>query len=328
MKVLLGIVLVFVLLEVALCFVVPSGDDRKEFVKYMKKFNKNYKPFEMPKRFQNFLDSKDNIKRLSAEARKNGLNTKFDLTKFSDLSAEEFQKYFTGYKPHVRTVKKEKTVWENVLQDIPASMDWRTKGAVTDVKDQGQCGSCWAFSATEGVESAWFMAGHQLPVLAPQQIVDCDTTDSGCDGGDLPTAFAYVQSAGQEDENDYPYTAEDGTCNYQSADVVAKITGFQYATQSMNETAMQAASVVNGPLSVCVDASDWSSYSSGIITSCGDSLDHCVQIVGWDTDSGSGTPYWIVRNSWGSDWGLDGYLYVERNADECGIAEEATYVTC
>jgi len=319
-----------------LCFVIsavlcsrPSANDRKEFLDYVKKFNKNYEANEIPKRFAAFMSNKAEIGRLSADARRRGLNTKFGYTKFSDLTADEFKKYYLGYKPHPQPPKpKTRTQWENAHVEVPNSLDWRTKGAVSAVKDQGQCGSCWAFSATEGVESGWFICGHSLPDCAPQQIVDCDTTDQGCNGGDLPTAFQYIQSAGGlEDENDYPYTAEDGTCNFNAQDIVAKITGFEYATQSQNESAMQAAMVTVGPLSVCVDASSWQNYDGGVITSCGDSLDHCVQIVGWDTYS-DGTPYWTVRNSWGTDWGNDGYVYVERNQDECGIAEEATYVTC
>jgi len=293
----------------------------------VKKFSKHYSPSEIPKKFGAFMANKAEISRLSADARSRGLNTKFGYTKFSDLTAEEFKLYYLGYKANDQTTTKTRSQWENVNVALPDSLDWRKKGAVTAVKDQGQCGSCWAFSATEGVESGWFISGHKIPTLAPQQVVDCDTTDQGCNGGDLPTAFAYIQGAGMEPESDYPYTAEDGTCNYDQSDVVAKITGFQYATQSQNETAMQAAMITNGPLSVCVDASSWQNYDGGIITSCGDSLDHCVQIVGWASDN-SGTPYWIVRNSWNTDWGIDGYLYVERNQDECGIAEEATYVTC
>jgi len=157
--------------------------------------------------------------------------------------------------------------------------------------------------------------------------VDCDTTDQGCDGGDLPPAFAYVQQNGLESEADYPYQAQDGNCAYNAQDVVAKISGFQYATQSLNETQMQVALIANGPLSICVDAETWQSYTGGIIESdCGTDLDHCVQIVGFDIDN-TNTPYWIIRNSWGTDWGINGFVYVERNQDECGVAMEATYVT-
>jgi len=213
---------------------------------------------------------------------------------------------------------------------IPVSFDWRLKGAVTPVKNQEQCGSCWAFSATEGVESAWFLLKNQLLILSPQQIVSCDTSDDGCDGGDLPTAFGYIQQNGLEADSVYPYTSgngDDGTCVYDSTKVIAKISGFKYATTTANETAMQAAMIPNGPLSICVDASTWQYYTGGVIThGCGDSLDHCVQIVGW-ASTAANDPYWIIRNSWGTDWGLNGFLWVERGHDECGVSDEATYVT-
>jgi hypothetical protein len=135
-------------------------------------------------------------------------------------------------------------------------MDWRTKGAVTPVKNQEQCGSCWAFSAVEGVESAWFLKRRQLLELSPQQVVSCDGSDGGCNGGDLPTAFGYIALAGLETDKTYPYTSgngNSGTCLYQKKHVVAHISGFEYATTKGNETAMQAAMMVHGPLSICVD---------------------------------------------------------------------------
>jgi len=208
---------------------------------------------------------------------------------------------------------------------IPASFDWISKGAVTPVKNQGQCGSCWAFSTTEEIESQWFLASHPLPVLAPQQIVDCDTTDQGCNGGDPPTAYAYVHSAGGlESEASYPYTAEDGTCQSQKSKFVASVSGWKYACKGNNETEMQANLVQYGPLSVCVDASSWQNYNGGVITSnCGNSLDHCVMVTGYASTSG-GVAFWEVRNSWGADWGESGYLRVERNQNLCGISDEVT----
>jgi len=212
----------------------------------------------------------------------------------------------------------------------PTSFDWRTKKVVTAVKDQGQCGSCWAFSATENVESVWMLyknttISNMLP-LAPQQIVDCDNNDDGCGGGDTITAFDYIKSAGGlEPEKDYPYTAEDGTCNFNAANVVAKISAWQYVTQSQDEAAMQQFLYSNNPISICVDASTWSAYNGGVITpssNCGDSLDHCVQATGWFQQNGM--TVWNVRNSWGTDWGNSGYIWVQLGSDVCGIAEVVT----
>jgi len=314
-----------------LCFITlvfSHGNSVEDFFQFLKLYNKNYSPDELPIRYQNFKASKHEIRRLNEEARESGLNTKFGITKFADLSKEEFKSKMMGYKKISDTQPIVAT--QHLNAPLPSSFDWRTKGAVTPIKNQGQCGSCWAFSTTEGVESAWFLAKHQLVQLSPQQIVSCDTSDDGCDGGDLPTAFQYVVQNGMETNAVYPYTSgggDSGTCDYNSQDVVVHISGFKYATTTGNETQMQVAMIPNGPLSVCVDAETWQYYQGGVIThGCGDSLDHCVQIVGWNSYQGT-TPYWIVRNSWGTDWGLKGYLWVERNKDECGISDEATYAT-
>jgi len=311
----------------ALTFALDNVDP--DFVQFMMKYDKSYALEELNLRATIFQDNKIRAAKLNVEARNHGANTKYGITKFSDLSPEEFGKLYLGYKPS-KTYVNAPVFKDDGLTDIPTSFDWRDKKAVTPVKDQQQCGSCWAFSATEGIESAWFLAKGNLPVLSPQQIVSCDENDDGCNGGDLPTAFQYVQQNGQEPDSDYPYTSgggDTGRCKYNKNDVVAKISGFQYATQSRNETAMQAAMVTKGPLSICVDAETWQFYTGGVIkNNCADDLDHCVQLVGWNTNSAS-VPYWIVRNSWGTDWGLEGYLWVERNKDLCGIADEATYVT-
>jgi len=298
-----------------------------EFAEFMVRFKKTYSLEDLPQRIAAFKASNERIAKLNEEAEQSKLKTIYALNKFSDLTPEEFKAKFMGYKSISLSV--EAPIFKDNGVSIPDSLDWRTKGAVTPVKNQGQCGSCWAFSANEGVESAWILAGKPKIILSPQQIVSCDTEDDGCDGGDLPTAFAYVKQKGQETETKYPYTSgggDTGSCKFNAQYVVAHISGFQYATKNRNETQMQAAMVTKGPLSVCVDAETWQDYSGGIVKSdCGTDLDHCVQIVGWAKESN--TPYWIVRNSWGTDWGLDGYIYIERNKDLCGIALEATYVT-
>merc|ERR1712107_689275 len=180
----------------------------------------------------------------------------------------------------------------------------------------GYCGSCWAHGATEGIESGLFMTTGKLEQLSEQQIVSCDKTDGSCNGGDLPTAFDYVQSAGGiATQASYPDTSSDagktGKCNNQK------------------ESDMMAALNTYGPLSVCVNAQDWDGYSSGIYTTkCSgkyNALDHCVQLVGYDT-TGS-TSYWKVRNSWASSWGENGFIRLPMGTNACGIADEAMYVT-
>jgi len=253
----------------------------------------------------------------------------FALNKFADLTAEEFRAYL-GYKPSAAA--RNVSVLNLPKVAAPDTFDWISQGKVTAVKDQGQCGSCWAFSATENIESVWLIAKSLTPsnfdVLAPQQIVDCDKNDDGCNGGDTPTAYEYVIKAGGMDtEQSYPYHARDGKCAFKPADVEVKISGYSYATKSRNEDEMKTAVATVAPLSICVDAEPWQFYNSGIMkrAQCGLSLDHCVQITGYNT--GASTPYWVVRNSWGTNWGEKGYIRLEYGTNTCGVAEEATTAT-
>jgi len=250
-----------------------------------------------------------------------------------DLTPDEFRGMYLMPKGSIKS-QKEKHVAEieNLPTDPPTKFDWKDKGAVTDVYDQGQCGSCWAFSATEAIESQWFLAGHSLVSLAPQQIVDCDKGrgDEGCNGGDTPTAYAYVIAAGGMDTmKDYPYTGGDDKCSFKASSVAAKITGWTYITKDKNETDMQAKLLTSGPLSICVDAEPWQFYVGGVVTSfCGTDLDHCVLITGYDDAYvdwiGETVQIWKIRNSWGASWGESGYIYVKRGLDLCGVADEVT----
>jgi len=252
-------------------------------------------------------------------------SARFGVTKFMDMTPTEFKNTILMRNP---LSSKVTGTTAPVLTPValPTSFDWRNQNAVTPVYNQGQCGSCWAFSTTEDIESQWFLAGHTLTQLSVQQIVDCDTSDDGCGGGNPPTAYQYVISAGGMDSwSAYPYTAENGNCAFNSQGVVATISSWNYVTESNSEQQMINYLYSKGPLSVCVDAESWQYYTGGIITTssnCGDSLDHCVMITGYGTESS--TDFWWVRNSWGTDWGQSGYLQVERGYDVCGISDEVT----
>jgi C1A family cysteine protease len=252
----------------------------------------------------------------------------FGINKFTDLTQEEFSHFYLM--PNYQSTRDASVGSVNIPNlnaDLPDSFDWRdqTPNPVTAVKDQGQCGSCWAFSATEEVETAWIMAGHSAVILAPQQIVDCDKTSDGCGGGETESAYKYIiKAGGLETEADYPYTAEDGKCEA-TQPKVASITAWKYATSSKNETELQLSLAQIAPISICVDASSWSSYVSGILSKCGKTLDHCVQLVGWGVENG--TPYWTVRNSWGTSWGENGYIRLAMGSNLCGLADDATIVT-
>jgi cathepsin F len=220
------------------------------FTAWKATYNKVYSAEEEPSRLQNFKASLDRI----AARNSVGSSATFGLTKFSDLSPEEFKSFYLGYRSTGRRADVE-VLSSNI--EAPQTFDWRNqngKSAVTPVKDQAQCGSCWAFSVTENIESEYCLAKNidcsTLAPLAPQQIVDCDQSDSGCDGGDPPTAYQYVISAGGlEDQSNYPYTGQDGNCNFQQNEVAVTISNWKYGTQNSDETTMMnnLVSVVPSP---------------------------------------------------------------------------------
>jgi len=308
------------------------------FQDYIKDYQKQYASVEeFAERYVHF---QENLQMIAELNRSNGLAT-YGVNKFTDMSPEEFKAAYLGFDPKMSTPPAARV--RRPRRNLNATaVDWRTKGAVSAVKDQAQCGSCWAFSATEEIESMWFLGGHTMELLSPQQIVSCDTTDYGCQGGWTTDAFNYVKKAGGiEDNADYPYTSGGGVtgvCKVNSAKFHVKITGFEYATPpcqqggsctTQDETTMAKNCASTGPISVCVNAASWQFYTGGIITDncpgAWDDLDHCVQVVGYNT-SGS-TQYWIVRNSWNTNWGEQGYLYVAVGQNLCGIADLATIVT-
>jgi len=264
--------------------------------------------------------------------RKNGAT--FKLNKFADRSPDEL-KALRGFKADIKDRTNHKEVTE--VNAAPTSFDWRTKGVINPIQDQGQCGSCWAFSATANIESRWAIAKGVRPIkLAEQALVDCDQLcgtyrsmqgcDAGCNGGLMPNAYKYVIANGQPTEASYPYQAVDGTCKrFTKANV--SITSWEFVAQ--NEATIAAYLAENGPVSIAVDASNWSYYYGGVMeylcwgkTTYND-LDHGVELVGYGTDE-LGTDYWIVRNSWSTDWGDAGYARILRGTNFCGVALFAT----
>jgi C1A family cysteine protease len=304
-----------------------SDPARSEFIAFQHQYGKIYaSAVEFESRFQIF---KENIAR-AQELSSRDPHAQYGVTKFMDLTPEEFKNTILMKTP-IPSGRAHKNVFAGDLAPIPegTTFDWRNKGGVvTPVYNQGQCGSCWAFSITENIESQWALAGNALTSLSMQQVVSCDTNDDGCGGGDPPTAYQYVMEAGLESYNAYPYQSgegESGSCQYNQGAVVAHIQSY---TTIGSEQQAQSYLTQNGPLSVCVDAESWQYYTGGIITTesnCGTSLDHCVMITGYGVESG--VNYWWVRNSWGTDWGQAGYLQVESGADVCGIAQEITSAT-
>jgi len=300
------------------------------FNRFIQEHGKSYTPEEYLIRLGHFHES---LKRSEQRNKKSSGRTQFGVTKFSDLSSEEFrQQYLTAKVSAYERKEGVPTLTPKITtEEAPKELDYRKQGFVTKVKDQGQCGSCWAVSVTESIESQWIMAGKAKAddlALSMQQIVDCDDSDGGCNGGEPGSAYDYVIAAGGIESNaSYPYAAVDQTCSFQQNETVAKISTWQYATSWYSETELKENLVSWGPLSVCVDAASWQDYVSGVMTweNCAyiNLLDHCVQLVGYGTDAQAGD-YWIVRNSWGTSWGIDGYIHLEIGYDTCGIAHQAT----
>jgi len=322
----------FCVLVVCLLGLVSARDLLQEFESYKVQFAKSYATDEeQEQRFQNFVNAVNRIDAKNEQSQGEGAT--FGLNKFSDMSTEEFHAQYLSKVPASKTpAHQRKVVAHNV--DAPSSVDWRPKGVVTAVKNQEQCGSCWAFSATETIESAWMMAkkvyNTSFAPLAPQQIVDCDNSDDGCNGGNPYTAYEYVISAGGLDkESAYPYTGTDGSCAFKASAIGASISKWAYACDEEDEETLKTNVATVGPLSICVDAQNWQDYTGGVMTGwqCAwlNVLDHCVQAVGYDvTDSSN--PFWIVRNSWGTDWGEVGYIRLQYGDNTCGLTNEATYV--
>jgi len=211
-------------------------------------------------------------------------------------------------------------------EELAAAVDWTTKGAVTPVKDQGQCGSCWAFSSTGGMEGSWQIATGSLTSMSEQQLVDCSTENAGCNGGDMGLAFDFVKTAGAATESSYPYKGTDGTCktSFTSAIPAGGVTGYKSVEQS---TAGLQSALASGPVSVAIEADQiaFQLYSGGILEStgglfhtCGTNLDHGVLAVGY------GDGFFKVKNSWGASWGESGYLKISSEGNTCGIHSDAT----
>jgi len=247
------------------------------------------------------------------------------INKFSDWTNEEFQTYL-GYQPlgEKTNVKH----FENAA--TPDSVDYRKEGRVTPVKDQGMCGSCWAFSATGGMEGMWAKKHGYLVSMSEQQLVDC--TDSqlreGCNGGRYIKGWDYVAKHGAMSESSYPYEAQDGTCRFDDAHVVAHVHG--HVRVSSNESSIEAALAEIGyPISITISASSsWAHYESGVYDdpSCKEGkLDHAVLLVGYDKTGHE--PYWIVKNSWGAEWGDAGYINMKMGVNSCGLQYDPDYPT-
>lgn len=256
------------------------------------------------------------------------LHWKAGLNQFSDMTEEEVEAKYFGYIP--KTERNEAPI-EDDISALPAAIDWRDKGMVNPVKNQANCGSCWAFSTIASLESNYAISFGKLQQLSEQQLVDCSTSygNHGCNGGLMDNAFKYIEKKGVTTEASYPYKAVDQQCNTSAEGQPAAWVDsyFDIPRKSNDQLKSSAAKRV---VSVAIHANPIVSYKSGVFHSyCGTQLNHGVAVVGYGNDSSSGLDYWIVRNSWGQSWGNNGYIWMVRvsgNHDGvCGIALAASY---
>jgi len=304
-----------------------TGDDKRNkelWDEFRAEHGKHYGTMEEEiKRFDIFVKTLKVIDERNAAEKQNGGTAEHGITRFADMTQLEFETQFllAEYKPKAK-------VQDDIVLGEPdltaGTVDWTGK-YTTPVKNQMQCGSCWAFSATEQVESDAMRTLNKEWILSPEQIVQCDTTCYGCNGGFTENAYKYIEKAGGLTTNSaYPYTSGNGVtgrCPSSVPKPVVTVTGYKtLGSESQMASYMQS----TGPLSVCVDASNWNTYRGGILSSCGKRVDHCVQAVGVQATSGG---YWKVRNSWGTSWGESGFIRLAYGQNTCNIDNDPTYTS-
>eukprot|EP00762_Andalucia_godoyi_P003312 ANDGO_06587.mRNA.1 Vignain len=301
----------------------------QQYSLFVQKYGRTFKSAE--ERFSRFDLFKQ---RLDKVASHNALKKSYTLkiTKFADWTADERKSLLTPMASFESKFDEKYNLGWHKVRDVPLpfKVDWRDKHAVTEVKDQGQCGSCWAFSATGAVEGAWALSNGTLVSLSESQLVDCDKTSQGCDGGLMSWAYEYlIQTGYQDTESSYDYRDYDRKCKASPADFGAKITGYVNVTTDSTPALLSA--IAQQPISIGVNADDdWFDYDYGVYmgmcSSDPDQMNHGVLLVGAEANA-KGNGVWTVKNSWGSDWGMDGYIELSLGAKEnsCGLLNTPQY---
>ncbi|KAJ8680058.1 hypothetical protein QAD02_015845 [Eretmocerus hayati] len=333
------IIVLFIVAVVTVSQASPQISLKPEWQKFKKEHFKTYSSdIEEQLRMNIFMINHKMIAEHNAKYEEGLVTYKLGFNQFADMLAEEFENYYLGVKFTSEMLQSSgnhstATFFAPTNVEVPEFMDWRKQGAVTSVKDQGRCGSCWAFSTTGSVEGQHFIKTGKLVSLSEQQLVDCSGSygTNGCDGGLVVPSFEYIRdNEGIDTEESYPYKAEDAKCRFKSANVGAKITGY-VKIEKGDEDDLRTAVATVGPVSVSIHVSEnFKFYESGIFydPKCNpDRLNHAVLVVGYGTDE-NGQDYWLVKNSWNETWGDDGYIKMARNEDNhCGIANRASYPT-
>jgi len=292
-------------------------EEEMMYMKYVTEYGKSYGT---KAEFEFRLDQfKKTLNKMALHNSDNSHKSTVGHNQFSDWTDAEYKRLLSYKGKQTNNLDAEILDTSN-LED---SVNWVTKGGVTNVKNQGQCGSCWAFSSTGAIEGSMFLSTGTLQSFSEQQLVDCSTQNSGCNGGLMDYAFQYVETAPLMLETAYPYTGRQGTCQYVSSKGLGKVKSFKDVSRDTSGSQLMAA-VAKGPVSVAIEADQFAfqGYTGGVITSgCGTRLDHGVLAVGYGTDAGQ--EYFLVKNSWGGSWGVNGY--VKMAPDQCGITLQPSY---
>jgi len=333
-----------IILVVCAIFVAANALNIKDLIKeewlaFKLEHRKNYNDAtEENFRMKIFLENRNRIAKHNQKYEQGVHKYKLKLNKYSDLLPHEFVQTMNGFNKTNSVVQfageKESgaTFISPANVKLPNAVDWTTKGAVTPIKDQGHCGSCWSFSATGALEGQHFRKSGVLLSLSEQNLVDCSSSfgNNGCNGGLMDNAFRYIKNNGGIDtEKSYPYEGVEDTCHFSQDTIGATDKGFMDIPQG-DETKLMQAVAVHGPVSVAIDASQQSFqfYSTGVYYDehcSSENLDHGVLVVGYGTEE-NGDDYWLVKNSWGTTWGDQGFIKMARNKDNhCGIASSASF---
>ena len=315
--------LIALLIALVSCNVEMDTMLHNQFQKFIKKYNKKYSSVnEYLARFEVF---KMNVMNLYKESQK----YKTGITKFSDLTQQEFAKIYLNLNYDAMAVANFNPAHPSFSNAAPDSFDWRDKGLVTPVRDQGMCGSCWAFSTVANLEGLYYKLKGVAVDLSEQILVDCDTYDSACNGGLMEYAFQWIKENGMETEEDYPYTGYKGSCKADPSKYIdMKVTGWKKLGSStstwspVDEEEIKEFLYETGPLAIALNANPLQTYSGGILdktsSQCPVSgINHAVTLVGYGAESG--VDYWIVKNSWGANWGENGYFRIRRGTSCCGV---------
>jgi cathepsin L len=323
-----------------------EGDEWKQFSNFQERFSKRYETLEETESRFNIFRS--NLRNIILHNLDYTQNFTMGINQFTDLTPQEFKdQYIGGIRAEVSSYgcksfsSGASSAYDDdssIITNVPSSIDWREKGAVNPVRDQGQCGSCWAFATTANAESVWAISSGQLIDLSEEFLVDCASGvgyfNMGCNGGQPDSAFKYMINNGQCTESSYPYkagtTKTAGTC--QKCTVAPVHFSGCYDVASKDQVSLMAA-VAKQPVVIAIEADTryFQSYSGGILdsTACGTSLDHAVEIIGYGSENG--VDYWTVRNSWSSSWGEQGYFRLKKTSSTndigiCGLAAEPSFL--